>query len=294
MPKSSVTREGTTASFILRLVFGGVLAASPGACVKKSSGTSSPTGALVFGTEDSKVGAIEVGEYAATLDLNYLLEGLPGPRVHTSILQSARYRTEFLTIKDGLPIEAKVTYLDGREYEVDISGVDDRKTWVSGNSYTIRDDGLYTASGARVRREETEALNRDFKRFGDTGALQAQLRGKRLAVGEAVRLTPGELMDRFPDANSQMLELRLVGSEQRCGRQLATFDASITITSEFAEGVTEVALTGQAKFDVATARPVSFALKGAAVVYLEYGRRKTGDGTGSFQATFDPAAGRCR
>jgi hypothetical protein len=277
-----------TVSFIGRLVFGGILAVSLGACEKSSPGTTTPSGAVLFGSEGSKVGAIEVGEYTVKLDLDYTLEGLAGPRVSTSILRSARYRTEFTAARDGLPIEAKVTYLDGRDYEVDVSGVEDDKTWVSGNSYAIRVNGFETASGQSVRREEREALDRDFQRFGETGALQAQLRGKSLSVGEVVRLTPGEVMDRFPEANARLLDLRLVGFEQRCGRQIAIFDASVTVTSEFTEGVTEVALTGQAKFDVASARPVSFALKGAAVVFLEYGRPQNGDGTGSFQAAFDP------
>src|SRR5687767_11103335 len=122
----SVMHEGMTVFLILRLLFGGMLAVSIGGCKKNSPGTTTPSGAVPFGTEGSKVGAVEVGEYTVTLDLNYTLEGLAGPRVSTSILRSARYRTEFVAVKDGLPFALKgaaVVFLEyGRPQNGDGTG----------------------------------------------------------------------------------------------------------------------------------------------------------------------------
>lgn len=282
------------APLVQQLLFGGVLAVSVGGCAKNAPGTTTPSGPVQFGTEQSKVGAGEVGDYAVTLDLTHGFDGHQGPIVNTNIQRSARYRTQFVAVRDGLPIEADVTYLAGRDYVVDDGGTEDDETWVSGNTYLIRENGFQTNRGEAVRREEREALGRDFERMGGTGALQAQLRGKSLAVGDVVRLTPGEIMDRFPDARAQMLELRLVGVRSHCGRQIAVFDASTVVTSEFWGGVTDVALAGKAEFDVATARPVSFALEGTAVVFADHGSSPNGEGTGSFKAQFAAQSQRCR
>ena len=266
-----------------------------GACDKNGRHTRSPEDPVAFGTQPSQVGDREKGEYTVALDLSYKLRDVGDQLLHTNLGLSAEFDTEVTAIADGLPSIANVSYRRSREYRVDASGVDDTETWVAGRSYTVEWAGgtsaYGTAEGKSPRREEIAALDRDFARFGSSGSLQAQLRGKTLDVGDTLSVTPGEVMDRFPRSTAEMMQLRLVGFERGCGdRQTAVFDATVAVTTEFWEGVAISSLSGKAEIDVATARPIHIELSGPAKVMRDYGRAPNGEGKATFEATFARAA----
>ena len=272
---------------------------SAAGCDKNGPRTRTPRGPLAFGTSAAAVGDREGTEYTVKLDLTYEVpfEG----EQHHSFLRSAQYDSEVLEVRRGLPTAVRVAYRSGREAMIDEYGVDDDETRVGGNRYLVRyekrDIDIEKESRGKHHASEKMQLAVDFTRFGGPGALRAQLRGKQLEVGDRVDLSPGEVMDRFAephwgspsqtaDVTSRMLSLELTGVRERCGRAVAVFDAAMSLTSEFSDGLATAALTGRAEFDVETARPVSIQLRGPVAVAPERGAQDIGEGSASFDARF--------
>lgn len=267
-------------------------------CTKQGPGLRTPKSPVSFGTESARVGDRERTAYTTELDLTYALP-YEGER-HHRFVRSARYECEVLEVDDGVPVAMRVAYEHGREAMVDSDALEDDETRVRGNRYLVRyedtDLHLDKEGGSKRHPAETMQLGIDFTWFGSPGALRAQLRGKALAVGERVQLSPGELLDRFTepdpsaparsgDSSARPLSLRLAGVRQHCGREIAVFDAAVTLTTEFPDGYATADLTGRAEFDIATAVPVSIALAGPVRVAEEVGEEEIGEGEAKIETS---------
>ncbi len=265
-------------------------------CEKAGRGLQRPSGATMFGQQTVSVGDTFEGEFIAKIDVGHpSYDGPPHRTVNENLLFHSAYVMQVLEVERGLPEAVSIQYTGGREYTLADGDLTDDDHALLGRTVEASEGSFRRPGGGRLGSSwEDLVASRDAGRIGTPGTIQAQLRGKSFTVGQSVRLTPGEIMDRLDGETASMLELRFVGLRERCGQTVGSFEASLEVAADIEDGVMLSHLTGSIEVDVATAMLVHVALEGASETAEDFDEPPNGGkGTASVRGTLKPSGRRC-
>ena len=208
-------------------------------------------------------------------------------RQHQQIVDSSKQRLDrrqtrtltILTVHDGKPVRARITYDDSKTTLVDNLGKSiEVQQPVTGQTYFAElrgEDLIITDSqGNRPTPEEEKIVKSNLEAFGKPNPLAQFLHGKRLRVGQTITVPKNvvqELMGLTGGvAAADSLALSLVRVESRDGRTCSVFQTSLRANSN-EDVTTSLIMTGELIVEVDSCRVRSIALSGPVAISEQMG-----------------------